>query len=211
MKKQFIVGILFLSGLWGVSEVVLGDLLYKAQLDRIVAPILLSVIAFAILTIARARVSLPGSAILIGILVMLYKTLGMGLFSGPFYACHLLGIFSLAVGYELTCLLTRGRYKPLIGALGSYLGFALFAILITYVFQYRYWSGGKVLHYIFVPGSITAGINLFVVPLVDRGMRKLASIETTPQTNKMPRWELGAVSAAALGLWIFSIVLGLAY
>ena len=209
MKKHFIVGILFLSGLWGVSEVVLGDLLYKAQLERIVAPVVLSVIAFAVLTIARAGTLRPGSGILIGILVMVYKAFGMGMLSGPFYACHLLGIFTLALGFEVACILTRYRYKPLIGVLGTYLGFALFAILITYAFQYRFWNGGKVLHYIFIPGSITAGINLFVVPLVDRGTQKLARFET--QHRKIPRWEFGAVSAATLGLWIFGVVSGFVY
>jgi len=213
MKKQFIVGILFLGGLWGLSEVVLGEWLYKAQLGRGIAPVLLSVIAFAILTIARVRIPVPGSSILIGILVTAYKALGMGLFTGPFYSCHMLGIFSLAVGYELACFLTRYRYKPLIGALGTYLGFAIFAVLITYVFQYRFWSGGRVLQYIFIFGTVTAAINIFVVTFVDRGVRQLARIETQSQTrnSKIPRWEFGAITAATLGLWAFSVVSGLAF
>ncbi|MCK5114900.1 MAG: hypothetical protein KAR11_09085 [Phycisphaerae bacterium] len=210
MKKQFIVGVLFFSGLWGVSEVLLGELLYKAQLGKVLAPVLLSVIAFAIMTMARVTLRRNGVVLLIGAFVMLYKIVGMGLITGPVYSCHLLGIYALAAGFELTWVATRGRYKPLIGAAGTALGFVIFAVFITYVFRYRFWNTEKFVHYLLIPGSITAGINLFVVPLTALGMKKLEDIETASHTRAVPRWAFGAVSGATLGMWIFSIVLGLA-
>ena len=61
MKRQHILGIVLCGGLWGLAEAVLGGWMYSAGL-RQAAPVVLAVIAMAVLTIGRLHVRWPGSS-----------------------------------------------------------------------------------------------------------------------------------------------------
>lgn len=200
MKKGYLLGILFFSGLWGLSEAVLGGWLYAAGV-RQVSSIVLAVIAFAILTLARVYVPLPGSSAAIGALAMLYKFL-----NEPFFACHLLGIFLLGAAFDVAFSLARGRHKPIIGLAATYLGFALFALSITYVFRYSVWideGWPKVLRYVGVTGTIAALCNAVVVPLADGLGRGL--LARTGERTSLRTWAVGGSSLAMAVLWVFAV------
>lgn len=94
MNKSYLLGILFFSALWGVSESALGGAFYRANIFH--ASIPLTIIAFMILSIARAYLPQKGSATLIAFVAMFYKFM-----NAPFFACHLLAIFLLGVSYDL--------------------------------------------------------------------------------------------------------------
>ncbi|MCK5272053.1 MAG: hypothetical protein KAJ52_05730, partial [Sedimentisphaerales bacterium] len=64
MKKKHILGILFFSGLWGLSEAKLGGLLYIAGLQDYAA-IPLTAVALVILTLAKVYLPQLGMATLI--------------------------------------------------------------------------------------------------------------------------------------------------
>ena len=199
MKKQYLLGILFFSGLWGLSEAVLGGWMYSANI-RGSSTIVLAVIALAILALARVYVPLVGSSTAIGALAMLYK-----FFNAPFFACHLLAIFLLGLSFDVVYSLARGRYKPVIGLASTYLGFALFAFTITYVFRYSWWideGWPKVLRYVAASGSVAAVCNAVVVPLGDRLGRSLSS--GAGGRISLPRWAVPAVSAVTVMLWAFA-------
>jgi hypothetical protein len=201
MKTRYLLGILLFSGLWGLAEAVVGGTLYAAGAQQ-AASILLAVIAFGLLTAARATVPLAGSSAAIAALAMLYKFL-----NEPFFACHLLGIFLLGAAYEVVFALARGRYKPLIGAAGTYLGFAAFAVLITYVFRYSWWADEgwpKVLRYVVVTGTIAAACNAVVVPLADRLARGLG--RRSADRAELRKWAVPALSVVAAGVWVFALV-----
>jgi len=68
MKKDYILAILFFSGLWGISEAVLGDALYRADIPYASVPLI--VVSFIILTFARVYFPQTGTAVLIGALAM---------------------------------------------------------------------------------------------------------------------------------------------
>lgn len=200
MKRQYVLGILFCGALWGASEALLGGWMYSAGM-RQVAPVVLTVIGFAILAAARVYVPLPGSSTGIGAMAALFKGLNTQ------FACHLLAIFLLGASFDLVYSLARGRGKPLIAIASTYLGFALFALIITYVVRYSYWIGEgwpKVLRYVGLLGTITAACNAVVVPLGDLLGRRLSR----RANGRVPlrAWALRSVAVATTALWAFAIV-----
>jgi len=200
MKKEYVLGVLFFGGLWGISEAVVGGWMYAAEM-RQASAVVLAVIAFAILSVARVFVPLPGSSATIGALAMLFKFL-----NAPFFACHMLAIFLLGASFDLVYSLARGRRKELIGLASTYLGFALFALIITYVVRYSHWIGEgwpKVLRYVGITGTIAAVCNAVVVPLGDRLARHLSN----RALGRLPlrAWAVRAVSLMAAAIWIFAL------
>ena len=201
MKKKYILGILFFSGLWGISEAVLGDALYSGDVPY--ASIPLTIIGFVILTFARVYLPQKGTAALIGVCAMLYKFL-----NEPFFACHLLGIALLGVCYEVFFSTSILRSRSLGAGAAVYLGYDLFALMITYVFRYDYWVQGglgKVVSYVGIGGSIAAlGCAVFV-PLSFRLAEQLKARFAAPFRLRLRPAAVG-VPVITMGLWIFSVV-----
>lgn len=201
MKKEYILAVLFFGGLWGVSEAVLGDALYRADVPYASAP--LTAIGFAVMTIARAYYPKKGTATLIAACAMLYKFLNI-----PFFACHLLGILLAGMCYDLFFSMLRIKSRSLSAAAATYLSYALFALMMTYVFHYEYWVQGglaKVLSHIGMSGSIVALVCAVVVPVSSRLSEQLRTTARNPFRLK-PHVVPSSVLAVTLGLWIFGIV-----
>jgi hypothetical protein len=152
MHKKEILSILFLGSLWGYFEVAIGGALYGADVQY--AGIFLSIIALGILGIASTLTSKLGSATIIATTASLFRLVN----ASPHY-CHLLAIFLLGVGFDITTRMVKREKPILVGISSAYIGYALFAFTITYLFRYHYWvSEGlpKVMRYIGVNGSLTA-------------------------------------------------------
>ncbi len=199
MKKQHIIAVLFFSGVWGLAEAVLGGWMYAVNMHRTPA-IILAAVAMGVLVMAKRYVPVAGSAVAVAALAMLYKFLNQ-----PFFACHLLAIFMLGVGFEAAWTLARGRHIMLIAPAATYLGFTLFAVLSSFVFRNPHWVGPgwpKILDYIGITGTIAAACSAVVAPLADRltGVLRRRGRHKTA----VPTWRiLSAVGAAA---WVFAIV-----
>ncbi len=200
MKKEHILGILFFSGLWGISEAVLGDVLYRAEVPYASVP--LTVIGFVILSFAWVYFPQKGTAAAIAACAMLYKFL-----NAPFFACHFLGIFLMGVCYDLFFNVFAIRNRSFSAAAATYLSYALFALMITYVFRYEYWvqaGFAGVLRHIGISGSIAALGCTALVPLSIRQAERLKANFATPFRLRL-QLAPSTVSAATIGLWLFSI------
>jgi len=161
MIRRNLLNVLFFGSLWGLSEVFLGEYLYSNNIQF--TSVYLSIIALGILAIAYKLMPKFGIPTLIAAIAAIYRVVN----AGPFF-CHLLAIFLLGVGFDTALyLLKKMNLELLHGALSSYLGFALFAFTITYIFRYHYWIAyglPKVLKYIGIEGSLTAlGSTLTVI------------------------------------------------
>lgn len=188
--------ILFFGALWGLVEVLVGGAIYAADLRGVASPVL-AILAFAILAAARTRLDVPGSSTAIGLMAMIYK----GLVAT--FVCHLMAIALLGVAFDLAWSATRGRRPWLAGVLGCYLGFALFAVTITWVVGYHWWAVEglpKVAYHVLVSGSIAAAASALIVPAVVRSMGRL-------QFRRAHALAWG--SAGALLLWAGALVHGL--
>ena len=201
MKREYIFAVLFFGGLWGLSEAVLGGALYRADVPYASVP--LTVIGFVVMTVARAYYPQKGTATLIAACAMLYKFLNV-----PFFACHLLGILLTGMCYDLFFSVLRIKSRSLCAAAASYLSYALFALMITYIFRYAYWVQGglaKMLNHIGIAGSMTALACAVLVPASFRLSERLKTTSGNPFRLK-PHVVPGSMLAVTAGLWIFGIV-----
>ncbi len=200
VKKEHVLGILFFGTLWGASEAILGGVLYRAQAPHASVP--LTIIGFVVLTVARAYFPRAGSSTLIATCAMLYK-----FFNAPFFACHLLGILLLGLSYDVVYSRFKMKSHALSAVTATYLGYALFAVLITYVFRYSYWIDvglPKVLRYVGISGTIAAAGNALLVPLAARAVE---SAKTRPRAASAQRARLaaGVVSLVTVALWVLCV------
>jgi len=161
------VWLLVLGSIWGMSELIFGRVLIEANVAYSSA--WLNGWAFFILAVARGIVNKPGSSIALGAIAALFKLVN----AAPFF-CHLLGIFLIGFAFDIayTILMKHKKriyyWSSLVGVVGAYSGYALFALIITYIIRYKVWAIeglSKVLNHIFVTGSYAALIALGVVPL----------------------------------------------
>ena len=200
MKKEHILGVLFFGGLWGVSEAVLGDALYRAGVPYTSVP--LTIIGFIVMSIAKVYFPQKGTASLIAASAMLYKFLNV-----PFFACHLLGILLTGLCYDLFFSVFKIKSRSLSAAAATYLSYALFGLMITYVFRYEHWVQGgfnEVLRHIAISGSIAALGCAVVVPSSFRVGERLKANFVRPFNLRL-QLVPGGVLAATIGLWVFSI------
>ena len=200
MKKSFLLGILFFSGLWGTSEAILGGYLYKHNALHPSVP--LTIIAFIILTLAKTYLPNKGLATLIGLLAMLYKFLNT-----PFFACHLLAIFFIGLSYDLVFHYSKIENKAVSAIAATYLGYMLFALTITYVFRYQYWIGEglpKIIRYVGIAGTFAALGNSVAVPLSLRIAEFLQRREINPfRTRSL--FATSSLSFVTLAIWLMGI------
>ncbi|MFC1703789.1 hypothetical protein ACFL1E_03270 [Candidatus Omnitrophota bacterium] len=200
MKKEYLLGILFFSGLWGASEAGLGGYLYRAQIPY--ASVSLTVIAFIILTIAKMYLPQRHSATVIAAITMLYKFL-----NAPFYGCHLLAIFLLGVSYDLVFGFMKTKNKVLLALISTYVGYALFAFTITYIVRYSYWIQEglpKILRYIGTSGTLAALINCAVVPASFK-VGQILKQQTINPFEFQSKIATSSISVATLGLWFLGL------
>jgi len=200
MKKETVLGILFFSGIWGISEAVLGGFLYRASVPY--ASVALTLIAFVVLTFAKIYFPQKGIATLIAVFAMLYKFM-----NAPFFACHMFGILLTGVCYDLFFSVFKIKNKSLCAAAAVYLNYILFALMMTYLFRYDYWAQAgliKVLSYIGISGSIAALSTAVFVPLSFRFGEKLKAKYGMPFELKL-RLAAGGISVATVLIWMFGL------
>jgi hypothetical protein len=200
MKKEYILGVLFFGGLWGISEAVLGDALYRAAVPYASVP--LTIIGFIVMSTAKVYFPQKGTATLIAACAMLYKFLNV-----PFFACHLLGIFLMGLCYDLFFSVFKIKNRGLSAVAAVYLNYTLFALMITYVFQYEHWVQGglaEVLRHIGISGSMAALGCAALIPLSFRLAERLKANFIAPFNLRFQLVPSG-VLAATVGLWVFGI------
>ena len=197
--------LLFFGSLWGISEVAGGGILYGINSSH--SSIILAAWAFFILAVARGIINKPGSSVIIGTIAMLFKLIN----AGPFI-CHLLGIFMLGAAFDIFASFlmkkeTKISWRSILtGSVSAYSGYALFALTITYIIQYKYWIAGglpKVLNHIFVSGSMAALLAVVVVPL---GF--MAGLKNESLCSRNPRWLYAGTLASIVIFWIVGQLTG---
>jgi hypothetical protein len=205
MKKFKPVMWLFLFGsIWGVNEVFLGDILYRNDVQN--SSVILTVMALFLLAISRGMINKPGSSALIGTVAVLFRLAN----TAPSY-CHLLGIFLLGATFDVfsSLLIKNKEHAPLrwgaTGLLSAFGNNALFALLITYVFRYEYWVAGgssKVLHHIFVSGSIITVLAALLAPLGFFTGKNGGIL-----FDRRPRWSYAGTILGSITLWTVALFL----
>ena len=197
--------LLVFGSLWGIGEVFAGGALYWDTVPY--ASVWITAWALFVLAMGRGVLNKPGSSTVIGAFATVFKLVNVA----PFF-CHLLGIFILGIAFDIaSSLLMKHKRKiyyrsSVSGAVSAYGGYALFALVITYIVRYKYWTVGglsKVLHHIFVSGSFAALMAICVVPL-----GYWIGINGEAMAKRRPRWTYAGALVALVALWIFGRAAG---
>jgi len=204
-KQRFFLGVIFFGFLWGLSEASLGGWLYAAYVPH--ASIILTVISLVILAVARIFLPRRGSSSAIGIIAVLFK-----LVNTPFFACHLWAILLFGISFDISCELVprmiSGRFRlPILGLVSTYLGRALFALTITYLWRYHYWTDTglpRVIDYIFLSGSIAAFLGALIIPVCSR-IAEAARELTWPKLH--PRVASTALVVGTVGILVIQRII----
>lgn len=209
MKTSHVLVIFLFAGLWGLSEAVLGNALYAADVP--LSSVYLTVIAFFLLAVASVFLRFRGALTAIGVLAMLYK-----FFNVPFFACHLCGIALIGLSFDLVFRWTSRRDQPLTpvaaglkAMLATYLSSALFYLSMIAVFRSEHWLD-KGWHglwwHVGVTGTITAAGCALAVPLgLAVGRRLAAGAPGAVGPLLQPRLAASLAALLALGLWAYGI------
>lgn len=199
------IWLLLLGTLWGMGEVFGGEFLYANEVPY--ASVWLTAWAFFLLAVGRGLVNTAGSSTLMGAVASLFKLIN----AAPFF-CHLLGIFFLGLAFDVAASLLLKREKKttgrsvLSGIIAAYSGYALFALVITFIVRYEFWVEGgwpKVLDHIFVGGSLAA---LTAAVLVPFGFR--AGVAGGVMTARRPRWAFAGAFVVLVILWTLGRIAG---
>lgn len=199
-EKNWLWFLLF-GSIWGMSEVFAGGILYASEISS--SSIFLAAWALLILAAARGIVNKPGSSTAIGAVATLFRLVN----ASP-YICHLLGIFALGVAFDVAAslLLRKERrsivWKSLTGVVSAYAGYALFALVITYIIRYEIWAAGgwpKVVNHIFVSGSLAALAGAVLVPL-----GYLVGVKSGAQAERRSRFAYVVSIAGVAALWVLA-------
>ena len=207
-KLQIVLVFLFFGSLWGLVEASFGEWLYARNISH--ASIYLTALAFLILASSKVFLSYKWSGTVLGLIAMLFKLVNV-----PLFACHLLAIALLGSGFDLAYGLAYkylpGKVRlPVAGLFGTYLGQALFAVVITYIVRYEYWMIGefpnhaKVIDYIFISGSVSAVFGMIAVPL---GQYLGKSVQGLTFAKLTPRFSNAAVMTGILCIWVIQQVI----
>lgn len=197
--------LLLYGSLWGIGEVIAGGVLYRDTVPY--ASVWLTAWALFVLAVGRGVLNKPGSSTVIGAVAVIFKVVN----TTPFF-CHLLAIFLLGLAFDIaSSLLMKHERKisyrsSISGAVSAYGGYAFFALVITYIVRYEYWTVeglAKVLHHIFVSGSFAALMAIIVVPL-----GYWIGINGGAMVERRPRWTYAGTLVALVVLWTLGRVAG---
>ena len=198
MKKEYVLGILLFSGLWGLSEALLGSVLYTENGSVLYASVPLTLIAFAILTVARIYMPMKGTSTAIALCAMLFKFL-----NEPFFACHLLGIAMVGICYDIFFSFIQVKNKSASAFAAAIVNYVLFAFMMTYVTNNGYWNTTKLTGHI-SEGLLAAVGCAIIVPLIIQ-FGSLAKNRIDKSLTAQWNPAMGMALLCTFGLWAFSI------
>jgi len=207
-KKNALIIILVCGTIWGCVEAGMG-LLPKYPFPSVIP----TIIGLMILAIARARLPQPGSSTSIGAIAMLYRATTAGA-----WVCHLWAVLLVGVSFDIVATLVGKRnkvetWRSITGPISAYLGYASFALTMTYVMIHvppvagcaHWWiviGAPKILDHAAISGSLAAIGASVSVPL---GYMLSSPVERFSYAKPKLAF-VGVMSFAAL-LWIVAIVL----
>jgi hypothetical protein len=172
-KRAGILVVIAAGGLWGLSEMFLGDVFYMLHIPMRAAS--LTAIGLALLVAARTLFDRPGSSIAAGLLAGAIRCLVPKL-----YICHFIAIAIEAFAFDASWTALRaGRARSLkrawlSAAIGAYTSFLAFGFVGAYGFGFGRWLEAGltgIFSWTLRSGSVAALLLLGLVPLSIYGIR----------------------------------------
>ena len=187
--------ILILGSIWGFFEM-------------IALPVfLMCAIGVLILTLGRRIIDIPGTSILIGLIVCVYKT-----YSANFFICQWAGVMALAVSFDFfTSVVFKKNWfqksdPVFLGVLTNISAAIVFLVTVNYIFIEPFWPEGgiqRALDYLLTRGLPAAALGgLISAPLGVFAANKFMGLEFPLSKKLVPGFYL----AATVALWIVASI-----
>lgn len=188
MKRiELILLLLVIGTLWGFVEM-------------LPLPVyLLCTFGILFLVVGRRLADIPGTSILIGLIVCLYKT-----YSAHFYICQWAGVMALAGAFDFyTSIMFRENWYSkfnlsVLGVITNLTAAIVFLIIVNYIFIEPYWPEGglqRALDYFLTKGVPAAALSgLISAPLGIYITDKMMKLEFSLNRRLIP------------GLYLFAII-----
>jgi len=174
-KRAGILVVVAAGGLWGLSEMFLGDVFYMFRIPMRAAS--LTAAGLALLVISRMLFDRPGTSIAAGLLAGAMRCLVPKL-----YICHFIAIAIEAAAFDAGWTALRAgrrdslRRAWLAAAIGAYTSFLAFGFVGAYGFGFGRWveaGVGGILSWTLSSGTVTSLLLLGLVPLAVYVARRL--------------------------------------
>jgi nitrate reductase NapE component len=185
-KRAGVLVVIAAGGLWGLSEVFLGDVFYMFRVPMRAAS--LTAVGLAFLVISRLLFDRPGTSIAAGLLAGAIRCLVPKL-----YICHFIAIAIEAAAFDAGWTALRaGRARSvkrawLAAAIGAYTSFLAFGFVGAYGFGFGRWVAaglGGILSWTLRSGTVTSLLLLGLVPLASyAALRLRRSAKKSPQEH----------------------------
>ena len=166
-KRAGILVVIAAGGLWGLSEIFLGDVFYMFRIPMRAAS--MTAVGLALLVMARLLFDRPGSSVAAGLLAGAIRCLVPKL-----YICHFVAIAIEAFAFDASwTALKAGQHRSvkrawISAAVGAYISYLAFGFVGAYGFGFARWVDAGVtgiLSWTLRSGSLTSLLLLGLVPL----------------------------------------------
>jgi nitrate reductase NapE component len=185
-RRTGILVVIAAGGIWGLSEMFLGDVFYMLHIPMRAAS--LTAIGLAILVVGRLLFDRPGTSIAAGLLAGAIRCLVPSL-----YICHFVAIAIEAAAFDAGWTALRaGRERSLRRAwlaavIGAYASFLAFGFVGAYGFGFQRWiqaGPAGILSWSLRSGTVTSLLLIGLVPLAAYAQSRLRrGREKTPQEH----------------------------
>ena len=166
-KRAGILVVVAAGGLWGLSEIFLGDVFYMFRIPMRAAS--MTAVGLTLLVMARMLFDRPGSSIAAGLLAG-----GMRCLVPSLYICHLVAIAIEAFAFDVSWTAFKaGRRRSIkrawiSAAVGAYISYLAFGFVGAYGFGFTRWTEAGltgILSWTLRSGSVTSLLLVGLVPL----------------------------------------------
>ncbi|MCR4438188.1 MAG: hypothetical protein QHJ34_03995 [bacterium] len=157
-KRSWLMAAIMLGSLWGMAEVLMdATLAWSGTAARAVVLPSFAVMLVGMLHVLESR---PGAILVAGLVAAFFKFLNV-----PFFGCQIFAVVLLAFFVEVTVSVLGPRVKagpstqPLLVGVATWFFFLLFALIMTYVVRYHWWTQGglpKIMRYVLAQGGLAA-------------------------------------------------------
>jgi hypothetical protein len=159
------------------------------------------------LVVGRRLADVPGTSILIGLIVCLYKT-----YSAHFFICQWAGVMALAGSFDFfTSIVFREnwfkKFNPsVVGVVTNLSAAIVFLIIVNYIFIEPYWPEGglqRALNYLFTSGLPAAALSgLISAPLGIYIADKMVNLKYSLNRRLVPGFYMFAI----IFLWFIASI-----
>lgn len=175
-KKIGILIFVVVGLLWGLSEIILGDVFYRFQIPMRAA--MLTAVGMALLALGRLASDRPGTSLAAAIIAGALRCLVPKL-----YICHFIAVALEGCVFDVSWTALRAgetrslRRAWLSAAIAAYVGFLSFGFIGAYGFQFGRWvvaGPGGIAAWALKSGTVSTVLLIGLVPLAVIAARRLA-------------------------------------